>query len=98
MGQTIARRLIRTLHLAEKSIPKFRIGHRGDATDRHRLVRCWQCAPKVRISRVSCARCNSVSAEAKRVAGVHNGGALLENNGINAVDLIRCRFRVTTAP
>jgi hypothetical protein len=29
MGRTIARRLIRTLHLAEKSIPRFRIGHLG---------------------------------------------------------------------
>jgi len=33
MGRTIARRLIRTLHLAEKSIPRFRIGHLGLATD-----------------------------------------------------------------
>jgi len=33
MGRTIARRLIRTLHLAEKSIPRFRIGHLSLATD-----------------------------------------------------------------
>jgi len=41
MGRTIAWRLICTLHLAEKSIPRFRIGHPGDATDRHRVVRSW---------------------------------------------------------
>jgi hypothetical protein len=35
--RAIERRLIGTLHLAEKSIPRFKIGHPDYATDRHRL-------------------------------------------------------------
>jgi len=34
MDRTIARRLIRTLHLVEKSIPRFTIGHLGVASER----------------------------------------------------------------
>ena len=33
MDRTIARRLIRTLHLVEKSIPRFTIGHLGVASE-----------------------------------------------------------------